>query len=318
MALTLSASLSHASTIYTIGDLGPATRVTALNNRGQAAGWFTDSSLTDHPLSSAASYSGQSHGLNDRGQVAGFSGSAQAAIWSGGALTLIGGPDSYALSINNNSQIAGAASGEAVRWSGGSVESLGVSGAAYSINSQGNLAGTGEIAPGVFRAFYWSPQSGIEWLPTLGGLSSYGLALNNSGQIAGNSTAANGYLHAFLHTGPNSRDLWLGSATGLNNRGEVVGASENGALLYSNGIVVDLNLLLGPESGWYLEEAAAINDQGQIAGTGIHQGERRGFLLDPTGETSPITANPEPATLVLFLAGMALLAIGAVRRRGKQ
>jgi probable HAF family extracellular repeat protein len=315
-ALTLPSAASLAGPVYSIADLGPASRVTALNNSGQVAGWFTDSSLTDHPLAPVSSYTGQSHGINDAGQLADFSADTQAALWSGGALTLLAGQDSYAISINSSGQIAGGAGGEAVRWSGGIAQSLGVSGAAYSINAAGNVAGTAELAPGVFRAFFWSPQSGIEWLPTLGGLSSYGLALNDSNQIAGNSTAADGYLHAFLRTGSAMLDLGIGSATGLNNSGQVVGTSNNSAYLYSGATFIDLNILIELSSGWYLEEAAAINDRDQIAGTGYYQGQRRGFRLDPAREPLAATANPEPTTIVLVLLGLALLSVGIARRRG--
>jgi hypothetical protein len=44
----------------------------------------------------------------------------------------------------------------------------------------------------------------------------------------------------------------------------------------------NLNALIPADSGWYLVFAGGINERGQIAGTGILNGEVRGFLLTPT------------------------------------
>ncbi len=55
------------------------------------------------------------------------------------------------------------------------------------------------------------------------------------------------------------------------------GISETGA---------PLNELVVNGSGWYLSYVAAINDAGQIVGTGFHNGQQRAFLLTP-GATAP-------------------------------
>jgi hypothetical protein len=44
--------------------------------------------------------------------------------------------------------------------------------------------------------------------------------------------------------------------------------------------VVDLTDALG-DPAWELISATAINDRGEIAGTGRLSGERRGFLITP-------------------------------------
>jgi len=43
----------------------------------------------------------------------------------------------------------------------------------------------------------------------------------------------------------------------------------------------DLSELIPAGRGWTLEEATAINDQGQIVGAGLHHGRKRAFLLTP-------------------------------------
>ena len=42
-----------------------------------------------------------------------------------------------------------------------------------------------------------------------------------------------------------------------------------------------LDNLIPPNSGWVLEFANAINDHGQITGSGTHNGATRAFLLTP-------------------------------------
>jgi hypothetical protein len=72
----------------------------------------------------------------------------------------------------------------------------------------------------------------------------------------------------------------------------------------------DLNTLLDPSStGWQLDEAMAINDQGQIVGTGLYGDQQQAFLLTPLTSSDV----PEPAALLLVGGGMLLLAAGKVR-----
>jgi probable HAF family extracellular repeat protein len=86
-------------------------------------------------------------------------------------------------------------------------------------------------------------------LGALGGSSSYGSAINNSGTVVGLSTIQNGSYHAFIST--------------------------NGRRMQ------DLNNLIPAQTGWVLQEGAAINDTGQIAGYGTLNGQLHAFLLTP-------------------------------------
>src|SRR5690606_15993157 len=97
----------------------------------------------------------------------------------------------------------------------------------------------------------------------------------------------------------------------------------------------DLNLAIDPGSGWILQTAAAINDDGLIVGTGTLNGVSRAFLLRPGLSGPPVDGSsgtggagsggspggqpphttPEPGTLVLALLGAAGVGSWASARR---
>lgn len=77
-----------------------------------------------------------------------------------------------------------------------------------------------------------------------------------------------------------------------------MGVSDGKAFVTDNGVMKDLNTLLFPEiTGWQLLSANGINDSGQIVGTGLFNGESRGFVLTPA--TVPV-----PAAVWLFASGL--------------
>jgi probable HAF family extracellular repeat protein len=100
-------------------------------------------------------------------------------------------------------------------------------------------------------------------LGTLGGRDSYGYGLNNLGEVVGESETADGGYNAFA---------------------------------FYNGAMHDLNSLLPTGSGWHLQIAWAVNDAGQIVGTGELNGEQQGFLLTPNSQV-PV---PEPGSWLLL------------------
>jgi probable HAF family extracellular repeat protein len=155
---------------------------------------------------------------------------------------------------------------------------------------------------------YFFGEAGSQALGTLGGPTSSAAAINSSGQIVGVSDTAAGPAHAFLYSGGVMQDLgvpagWAKtSALALNNRGQIVGDGTDSnqatrAFIYSPGIgIADLNGLVALSDGTtpgfvMLNSAAAINDSGQIAGTGLYfdgaSSYTRAFLLNPL--YAPIT-----------------------------
>lgn len=80
----------------------------------------------------------------------------------------------------------------------------------------------------------------------------------------------------------------------INNLGQVVGYARNNfanrrAVLWENGLLIDLNDLIPPGSGWALETAVAINDRGDIVGMGNIGGVDRPYLL--RGLTTSLTGS---------------------------
>ena len=137
-------------------------------------------------------------------------------------------------------------------------------------------------------------------------------SINENGIIVGAADftygGGGGDLHAFIRTNGSIIDLGTfggahSCANDINDNNEVVGyattTGENGRAFYwtdSSGIV-DLNILIDSNSGWVLNNAKAINNSGQIVGTGEFNGEGRGFLLSPV---------PKPATTSLIFCAMSV------------
>ena len=151
-------------------------------------------------------------------------------------------------------------------------------------------------------------------LGVLGGLSSYGMAINGNNHVAGYSTlkANDERVHAFLHDGKSMMDLgslgWKGTDTdvsvalGVNNFDQVVGYSylpgvgemplQQVAFLWrrnsaGGGQMINLNkLLITTARNYFLISATAINDNGQIVASAwdIHNGGLRALLLTPKGQ----------------------------------
>ena len=71
----------------------------------------------------------------------------------------------------------------------------------------------------------------------------------------------------------------------VNTAGDAVGSCAapgrfDHAVIWHAGVLIDLNeTILDPS--WELISASAINDSGQIAGTGTHQGRDRVYVLTP-------------------------------------
>lgn len=220
----------------------------------------------------AVNSSGQVTGWADVGNAQKTSFQQHAFLYSDGKMkdlgTLPGGSSSFGVGINDG-------------WGRGR-------------NNEVQITGYSSTASGFDHAFLYSDGI-MEDLGTLpGGRSSIGNAVNQSGEVAGYSAISVENSHAFLYSHGGLQDLGTlpgmsdSFGVGINDDGDVVGYSLDSAdifnwhaFLYSHGSMHNLESMIPEDSGWELQEAVAINNNGQIAGTGIHNGATRAFLLTP-------------------------------------
>ncbi|MEW6658827.1 MAG: hypothetical protein AB1424_09210 [Thermodesulfobacteriota bacterium] len=238
-----------------------------------------------------ASYFSWAGGINDHGQVVGYSGTKCAdgnyephavLAAAGGPMedlgTLAGGmsiADGYisgANGLNSSGQVVGWSAATLpdgtfvqhaiIKTATGAMQDLGTLGGstagATAINDSGQVVGwASTILPGGApeqHAFLWTAAAGMQDLGTLGGGTSGANGINHSSQVVGWSLAAGGVQHAFVWT----------TAAGMGDLN---------------------NLVINPPPGDFLSDARAINTRGQIAG---NTNKGRAFLLTPISTMPPI------------------------------
>ena len=193
----------------------------------------------------------------------------------------------------------------------------------------GNAANFGDGNSDIFTI----DADGMHNIGTMGGTTALASAINDAGVIVGQSTYsdANDATHAVRW----ANGVWtdLGTLAGddygvssavfdINNLGEMVGvsytdasATDMRATIWVDDQIYDLATLLNNGQGWTLSYANAVNDDGQIVGTGYLNGVQHAFLLTPE-EASDGGAVPEPASWALMLAGFGLVG-GTLRSRSR-
>ena len=290
-------------------------------------------------------------GINSKSVIVGDAffglsiGSSHATLWKDGVPmdlgVLSGRAYSRANGINAMGQVVGysglqrdSRESRAFMWSSqtGMIDIGTLGGAyaqAYAINDAGYITGASQtqgMGPVVkTHAFiYQLPHPPYPLhnrmidLGVLGGLSSYGMAINSLNHVVGYSTiAGDERVHAFLHDGAKMIDLgslggpgnrWgsdISVALGVNKYDQVVGYTylpvvgdmpiQQVAFVWSrasdgSGQMVNLNTLLyETQKDYLLFSATAINDRGQIAATAYYMptGAVRSVLLTPTGPPLP-------------------------------
>jgi uncharacterized protein (TIGR03437 family) len=209
-------------------------------------------------------------------------------------------------------------------------------GIAFGVSTNGIVAGTVSFGSNISGTSIYGQISAAVWqngvfqsqkaLPVF--TAGWASSVNSSGVAAGALIASNDPergSHAAIFQNGSAIDIGssiqtqASVATGINDSGWVVGfdggvAMEEGyqiagvlspaisifrPFLYINGQLYDLNALIPSGSGWTLYTASGINNNNQIVGTGIFQGQPRAYVL------TPAPAAPPPPTIT-SIAGAGL------------
>jgi uncharacterized membrane protein len=211
----------------------------------------------------------------------------QISIFSGQHLRLTALNDSN--EIVGESVPAGKSSSEPTIWRNGKQSLLTTccGGSALSINARGYVVGNSYDSHGIYTASLWNSRGDLTTLGASEGAST-AVAINRSGSIAIQAgTRMMRYVFGKVKE-VSVTTRFPTQVRAINDCGAMVGAygpysDANRAFIWdeTSGFR-DLNSLIAPNSGWKLESAAAVNENGEIVGKGDFSGnEDVGFLLTP-------------------------------------
>jgi probable HAF family extracellular repeat protein len=335
VALALTAPCAVAQQAYEVTDLGTLGGTTAfayaINGAGQVAGSssltgstplhafrYSQGTLTD--LGTLGGQQSEAFGINDSAQVVGYantaSGADHATLWNGATPTDLGtngATNSYAYAVNNSTQIAGTAGcapgtepqpataplqclGTATLWSGTPIAAatlpvdttVGPTGAAgaFAIDEGGSVVGAVYYP----TAQNTSPTHWIAGVPTdlavFGFDPNFAFGINSSGVIVGSLNVYDGPLIAAYWTSPTAY------------------------ILFNQ-----------PNSGAITQQAYAINDGGQVVGTGAAPSEQLAhatFWPSPTARFVDLndTIRPQVAASNTLTEARAINATGQIAANG--
>lgn len=223
--------------------------------------------------------------INDRGQVAGFSGSfadAQLYLYSGGAFQSLGLPAGETSIIPK------------------------------AINDAGQIVAQSNTSNLAVNHSYLYSDGTIQTLPGLGGSVTNVMGITNTGVIYGNATTADGSDHEFLYSNGQMLDLTkmlhsLGGSISQYSYYSIGGINANGQILVyaSNSGSYPHSFLLTPDGLPLPASPTSVVPVTTTTGSSTTPPE------PPPSDPGPSTPTPEPTTLAVFV----LAAIGYGVRR---
>lgn len=273
------------------------------------------------PLGIPGALFSEAHDLNASGWVVGEfdqvgdSVGCLAFVWANNSLIEIpppAGSFSEARAINNNGTVVGTTSDDtsffkAFVWSEGRMTLLepilGPRSSGWDITSDGQVVGWMGTAQFIdAHPFRWENGTMVDLGLLPGAFSSIARAINDACDVVGRSWIPDGnggfVIHATRWSDGEILDLGTlpkyerSGALDINGGGQIVGSCSTPsiglqtAFLWQNGLMCDLNELVDPTAGVLVTFAHAINETGQIAGTGslTLNGQRVGVLLTPIAQ----------------------------------
>jgi probable HAF family extracellular repeat protein len=275
----------------------------AVNNRGQVVGQAANAIPDPFPFP-------------------GFGQQARAFLWQRGAmqdLGTLGGPDAFAININERGQVLGFSfinsipnsttgfpTGDGFLWENGEMTDIpdplgGTIVSPFYLSNKGEVLGSADLPGDIAEQehpFLWEKGVFTD-LGTFGGTRGHAVKINDAGQIVGDANfAGDATWHASIWQNGVMSDLGTVGSDGcsvgydINSRGQAVGysgacdgSSFRAFLREKGGPMVDLNTLIPVNSGIFLFIATNINDRGEIAGSGVlPNGDVHAVLLTRCGE----------------------------------
>ena len=267
-------------------------------------------------LPTADGYNSAAFGLNDSGNVIGYSYQDTIAIGflynyaddSMNDLGSFGGQATVATAVDNDNRVVGYSAdnnGQRIAFLYTADKGLtplgtlpgGSNSEAFSINSSAEGAGDSETQGDSHRPVIFTSETaqdlGIESTASSQLETAYGV--NDSGQIVGRYQNADGATHAFLYASGQLTDLGsLGGANSealaINVNGLIVGDSQltGGtihAFVFDSGAMKDLGALPGFTNASF---ARGVNNTGQIVGESDSDNQKRAFVYS-NGQMSDLT-----------------------------
>ena len=308
-------TLYAGGTVTNLGTLGgPTSSANAINNAGQIVG---QADLANFSGSVAFLYSTQTNGpITNLGTLplgGNFASSSANAINDAGVI--VGSSATATFGIGNATRFYanGAAPTDL-------APSTTLSSVAYAVNNIGTVAGASFMDNQQAQHAAFFVDGAAQFIPQLGGAgeSSVISGLNDLNHAVGYSQLNDSQNHAFVYENGITSDLGVlgGSTTSsyaysINDLDQIVGDSQTSDSVFAsdpfideNGVMTDLNSVVNLAGTGFvsLNDAYAINDQGQIVGDGtLADGDSHAFILNP------INPVPEPTGLALIGIGAAAL-----------
>jgi probable HAF family extracellular repeat protein len=244
------------------------------------------------------------YAISDSGEVVGYdvlNTDATTFRWtrSAGMQHLPGSSTTYsvAVAVNDAGDVAGtydptSTTGHGFIWTrAGGFQDLGTLGGNNSVvtgmNRSGSIVGYSDTSSGVGHGFLWTQSGGMQDIGTF-----IPWAVNDTGTIAGESTAANGDAEAAVWVKGRISIISPGQALGINNLGQVVGVrgtpyTSGQAFIWSPGGGGMQILPMLP--GAVFSRGQGVNNSGEVVGwSQTTSGFNQAFIWTAAGGTQDI------------------------------